>query len=117
MTKELTIWHNTRCSKSRATLALLQERGHEPHIVSYLDETPNANEIKRVLGLLDIEPRGLMRTKESLYGELGLADEDDAEALIRAMVENPKLIERPVVISGERAAIGRPPENVLSVLE
>jgi arsenate reductase len=117
MTKELTIWHNTRCSKSRATLALLQERGHEPNIVSYLDETPNANEIKRVLGLLDIEPRGLMRTKESLYGELGLADEDNDEALIRAMVENPKLIERPVVICGNRAAIGRPPENVLPVLE
>jgi arsenate reductase len=117
MTKEVTIWHNARCGKSRATLALLKEHGHDPRIVPYLDDAPSAREIKRVLELLGVEPRDLMRTKESLYGELALADEHNDEALIRAMVKNPKLIERPIVICGDRAAIGRPPENVLTVLE
>ena len=115
--KEVTIWHNPRCSKSRATLELLKDQGCEPCVVRYLDDVPSENEIARVLKLLGVEPRDLMRTKENLYGELGLADEDNHDALIRAMVENPKLIERPIVICGDRAAIGRPAENVLAVLE
>jgi arsenate reductase len=113
---EVTIWHNAKCSKSRATLLLLEQQGHVPRIVHYLVDAPNEDELRRVLDLLGCEPRGLMRTKESLYAELGLADVDDA-ALLRAMVANPVLIERPIVISGDRAAIGRPPENVLSVLK
>lgn len=115
--EEITIWHNAKCSKSRATLALLEERGLEPTIVPYLNDSPNADELKRVLGFLGYEPRALMRTKEALYAELGLADVDDNAALIRAMVEHPILIERPIVIRGDRAAIGRPPEDVLKILE
>jgi len=115
--EETTIWHNAKCSKSRATLNLLEEKGLEPRIVPYLDDPPDADELKRVLGILGFEPRALMRTREAPYDELGLADVVDDEALIRAMVENPILIERPVVIRGDRAAIGRPPENVLKVLE
>ena len=115
--QEVTIWHNAKCSKSRATLALLKERGHEPHIVSYVDDSPSASDVKRVLGLLGLEPRALMRTKEAAYDQLHLADEHDDEALILAMVQNPILIERPIVMCGDRAAIGRPPENVLAVLQ
>lgn len=115
--KEPTIWHNANCSKSRATLALLKERGHDPQVVCYLNEPPNAAELKRVLALLDCEPRALMRRTEAVYGELKLADELDDEALIHAMIENPVLIERPVVIHRSRAAIGRPPENVLEILD
>ena len=115
--QEVTIWHNARCSKSRATLALLEERGHTPRVVRYLDEPPNADQLKHVLKLLGYEPRALMRTKEALYEELGLADAHDDETLIRAMAEYPILIERPIVIYGDRAAIGRPPESVLTVLE
>ena len=113
---EITIWHNARCSKSRATLALLRDRGHEPSVVSYLDTPRSEDEIARVLKLLGVEPRALMRTKEALYKELGMADVQEEAELIRAMAENPKLIERPVVIRGNRAAIGRPPENVLEIL-
>ena len=115
--KEVTIWHNAKCSKSRATLALLEEGGHRPTIVAYLDDPPSADELKRVLKLLGYQPRALIRTKEDLYKKLGLGDVHDDEALIRAMVENPILIERPIVICGDRAAIGRPPENVLKLLE
>ena len=114
--KEVTIWHNAQCSKSRATLTLLREHGHEPRIVHYLDDSPSANEVERVLDLLGSEPRALMRTKEDLYNELGLGDEHDDEALICAMVENPILIQRPIVICGNRAAMGRPPESALAVL-
>jgi len=113
----VTIWHNAKCSKSRTTLALLRDQGHQPRIVSYLEHAPSAHEIKRVLDLLGFQPRDLMRTKEALYAELGLADESSDDALILAMVQNPILIERPVVIRGNRAAIGRPPENVLTLLE
>lgn len=114
---EVTIWHNPRCSKSRQTLELLREKGHDPRVVRYLDDAPSASAIRKVLKMLGCQPRGLMRTKESLYEELGLAKIEDSKRLIQAMVENPKLIERPIVICGDRAAIGRPPENVLSVLQ
>lgn len=115
--EEVTVWHHAKCSKSRATLALLKERGVDPGIVTYLKDPPGADELKRVLNLLGLEPRALMRTKETVYGDLGLAHVDDSETLIRAMVEHPILIERPIVICGNRAAIGRPPENVLKALE
>ncbi len=114
----VTIYHNPRCSKSRQTLALLEERGLEPTIVEYLKNPPDAPTLKKVLRALNLRPRDLLRKGESAYGELGLEDEslDDA-ALIDAMVENPVLIERPiVVVDDKRAAIGRPPDNVLDIL-
>jgi len=113
----VTIYHNPRCSKSRATLALLEERGIEPRIVRYLDSPPSAGELARILGLLGLAPRDLLRRGEAEYRELGLADATlSDEALTRVMVEHPKLIQRPIVVSGERAAIGRPPEAVLEIL-
>lgn len=111
-----TIWHNPRCSKSRETLALLEEEGEQPAIRKYLEDAPSAEEIREILALLGIEPRALMRTKEALYKELGLADVSDNEALIKAMADNPKLIERPVVIKNGKARLGRPPESVLEIL-
>lgn len=114
----VTIWHNPRCSKSRQTLELLEERGMQPRVRRYLDDPPSEQELERVLGLLSLEPRELMRQKESAYAEHRLDDPKlDRGDLIRAMHENPVLIERPVVLAGDRAAVGRPPENVLSILE
>ncbi len=111
-----TIWHNPRCSKSRQTLALLNERGIEPTIVEYLKTPPSADEIRAVLGKLGIGARDLMRTKEAIYKDRGLADVTDEDVLIAAMVENPVLIERPVVLKDGKAALGRPPEGVLDIL-
>lgn len=112
-----TIYHNPRCSKSRATLALLEERGLDPLIVDYLKAPPSAPELQALLDKLKMKPRDLMRKGEAPYKELGLADEDIAdEKLIRAMVENPILIERPIVVMGNKARIGRPPESVLEIL-
>lgn len=111
------IWHNPRCSKSRETLALLRARGLEPEIVPYLETPPSAAEIARVLDLLGMEPRALMRRKEPAYRAGGLDDPAlPREALIAAMADTPVLIERPVVLSGGKAALGRPPEAVLSIL-
>ena len=116
--QSVTIWHNPRCSKSRATMELLKERGIVPNVVRYLDDPPDVAELDRVLRLLDLEPRGLMRRKESAYGDLGLDDDSlERAALLKAMHEHPVLIERPVVLAGGRAAIGRPPENVLEILD
>lgn len=114
----LRIYHNPRCSKSRETLALLRERGVEPEIVEYLKTPPDAAELERILRLLRMEPRELMRTKEKEYKALGLDDPDlDRQQLIRAMVEHPRLIERPIVVRDARAAaLGRPPEAVLELL-
>lgn len=111
----VTIWHNPRCSKSRQTLALLQERGIDAQVIEYLKTPPNAEEISSVIALLGIETHGLIRKGESTYKELGLKNADSA-TLVSAMAENPILIERPVVINGKRAAIGRPPEAVLDIL-
>jgi arsenate reductase len=111
------ILHNPRCSKSRATLALLQERGLEPEITLYLESPPDAAELKSILNKLGLNARELMRKGEAEYRELGLADESLAEdQLIAAMVASPRLIERPIVLAGGRAAIGRPPESVLGIL-
>ncbi len=113
----VTIYHNPRCSKSRQTLALLEENGIEPEIVAYLENPPDAAELKRVLGLLGMKPRDLMRRKEAAYKENNLDDPSlDDDALITAMVENPILIERPVVVAGGKARLGRPPEQVLEIL-
>jgi arsenate reductase len=112
-----TIYHNPRCSKSRQTLALLEERGINPRIVDYLKTPPSAAELKTILKKLGLRPRDLMRKGEPLYAELGLKDRDlDDDALIALMVANPILIERPIVLSGGKAAIGRPPESVLAIL-
>lgn len=111
------IWHNPRCSKSRQTLALLEARGIQPKVVKYLEAPPSRAELEFVLEKLDIEPLELMRTKEKIYKELNLKEIDDAEILINAMLQHPKLIERPVVIRGEDVAIGRPPEKVLDILD
>jgi arsenate reductase len=111
------IYHNPRCSKSRQTLALLEEKGVNPRIVDYLKMPPSAAELKTILKKLGLRPRDLMRKGEPRYAELGLKDRDlDDDALIALMVANPILIERPIVVSGGKAAIGRPPESVLEIL-
>ncbi len=111
----LTIYHNPRCSKSRQTLALIEENNQEVSVVEYL-KTPLTKEvIEQLLALLALSPREMMRTKESGYSEQNLATADDA-TLIAAMVSTPKLIERPIVSDGKNAIIGRPPENVLSLI-
>lgn len=109
------IYHNPRCSKSRATLALLEERGIEPEIIRYLDDPPDADDLKRLLAMLGKTPRELARRGEEAWRSLALAEADDA-TILEAMTKYPKLIERPIVVSGERAALGRPPENVLEIL-
>ena len=111
------IYHNTRCSKSRGTLELLQARGIEPEIVNYLDTPPSHEELRCLLGLLGLAPRQLLRTGEAEYAELGLADPAlDEEAILAAMAAHPRLIERPIVVADGKAAIGRPPEAVLAIL-
>jgi len=111
------LYHNPRCSKSRQTLELLRARGVEPEIVEYLKTPPDAIQLDDILHRLDMEPRALMRKTEAVYREAGLDDPDlDRDALIAAMVANPILIERPIVLANGKAAIGRPPENVLSIL-
>ncbi len=111
------MFHNPRCSKSRATLQLLAERGIEPEIILYLQDPPGTDEITRILRLLNFTPRELMRRGESEYRELGLDQSslDDRE-LIEAMAKHPKLIERPIVLANGKAAVGRPPESILSIL-
>jgi arsenate reductase len=113
----VTIYHNPRCSKSRTTLALLEARELKPKIVDYLKTPPSAAELKAILRKLDLKPRDILRTGEAVYAELGLKDwELDDDALIALMVKNPILIERPIVVAGDKAAVGRPPENVLAIL-
>lgn len=113
----ITIFHNPRCSKSRATLALLQERGVEPELRLYLEDPPDAAELRSILDRLGMTARELMRKGEAEYREQGLADKGlSEEQLIAAMAATPRLIERPIVLAGQRAAIGRPPESVLEIL-
>ncbi len=114
---KITIYHNPRCSKSRQTLALLNERGISPNIVEYLDSPPDTATIERLLNRLGLEPRDLMRKKEAPYAKLNLEDETlPKTTLIQAMVDHPILIERPIVLAGNKAAVGRPPEAVLRIL-
>lgn len=114
---KVTIWHNPRCSKSRNALALLEEKGVEAEVLKYLETPPSREEIVEMLKMLGISARALMRIKEAIYKELGLKDVSDEDALIDAMVENPKLIERPIVIKDGKAAIGRPIENIVDLLQ
>jgi arsenate reductase (glutaredoxin) len=113
----ITLYHNPKCTKSRQTLELLRARGIEPEIIEYLKSPPSTQELDAILTKLGMQPRDLLRTKEAAYAESGLADETLTRTeLIRRMVANPSVIERPIVVSGARAAIGRPPENVLEIL-
>ena len=113
----VTIYHNPRCSKSRQTLALLEKRGIEPKVIEYLATPPSETELKHLLKLLGIKPRELLRTKEEEYKQAKLDRPDVTDAdIIRAMVKHPRLMERPIVVSGNKAALGRPPENVLKIL-
>lgn len=111
------IYHNPRCSKSRQTLELIRSQGMEPLIIEYLKTPPTAEDLESLLSLLEIEPRDLMRQNESIYKEASLNDPAlDHTALIAAMVNNPILIERPIVIANGKAVIARPPEKVLEIL-
>lgn len=114
----VTLYHNPRCSKSRQALQLLQERGVEPGIVRYLETPPDAAAIERLVKALRLSSaRELMRTNEAVYKDLNLKDVTDEAALIRAMAENPILIERPIAVAADgRARLGRPPERVLEIL-
>lgn len=117
MKQSVTIYHNPRCSKSRQTLALLQDRGIDPEVIAYLDTPPDAETLRRLLAQLKLGPRGLMRRKEAAYRELGLDDAALSDtALIEAMISHPVLIERPIVVTPKGAALGRPPESVLDIL-
>ena len=115
---DLTLYHNPRCSKSRAALELLQARGLAPTVVLYLQTPPDAATVQRLLQQLAMSARQLLRTGEDEYKTLGLADSslDDAQ-LIAAMVAHPKLIERPILVNGSKAVIGRPAEKVLEIVE
>jgi arsenate reductase len=111
------IYHNPRCSKSRQTLQLLQEKGIEPDVVEYLKTPPDKAALEQILDMLGLEPRELMRKKEKEYKALQLDDPAlTRDQLIEAMIANPKLIERPIVIQNGKAALGRPPEKVLDIL-
>jgi len=114
--EKITIWHNPKCSKSRDSFKLLEEKGIEASVLKYMDTPPSKEELKAVLKMLGMTPRELMRTKEDVYKELNLKEVNDDEKLIEAMVENPKLIERPIVIKEGKAVIGRPIEKVVELL-
>lgn len=113
----VTIYHNPRCTKSRETLALLKARGVEPRVIEYLKATPSALELKGIVKKLGLKPQDIVRDNETRYAELGLkhrkVSDDELLALIAA---NPILLQRPIVVNGNKAAIGRPPEKVLSIL-
>ena len=112
-----TIFHNPRCSKSRNTLNLLKENGIEPDIRLYLIDPPSSVELQDIIDKLNIRPKDLLRKGESVFKELNLNQQEDrTDVIIQIMSENPILIERPIVIRGEKAIIGRPPENVLSLI-
>ncbi|HEK1768838.1 TPA: arsenate reductase (glutaredoxin) [Pseudomonas putida] len=114
---DLTLYHNPRCSKSRGALELLEERGLAPTVVRYLETPPDAATLKALLGKLGIGARQLLRSGEDEYKALDLANPTLTDAqLIDAMVQHPKLIERPILVAGDKAVIGRPPEKVLEIL-
>ncbi len=111
------IYHNPRCSKSRETLALLKENGVEPTVIEYLKQIPSEDDIKTLIKALGFDSaRQLMRTKEADYKDNNLADENDESTLINFMLQYPKLIERPIVVNGDKAKIGRPPAQVLEII-
>ena len=110
-----TIWHNPRCSKSRQTLTLLQDRGIDVVVVDYQKTPPSTDELRDVIAALGVNPHDIIRNKETIYRDLGLSPDTPHGELIAAMAAHPKLIERPIVIHNNRAAIGRPPETVLGL--
>jgi arsenate reductase (glutaredoxin) len=117
MSIDITIYHNPRCSKSRAALELLRDQGCEPRIVEYLKDPPSEAELVKILKLLDMEPRELMRRKEEEYTRENLDDPGlSRKQLIKALHDHPRLIERPIVLANGKAALGRPPESVLDIL-
>ena len=114
---DITIYHNPRCSKSRETLALLENENVNITVIKYLETPPDIDTLQQIITLLGFNSaRQLMRTKEELYKKLTLKDEKDESFLLKAMVENPKLIERPIVLANGKAAIGRPPKAVLEII-
>ena len=117
MSDKVQILHNPRCSKSRQTKEILDNQGVDANVVEYLKTPPTKAQLEEILGMLGLEPRELMRKNESVYKENNLGDDSlSREQLIQAMIDNPILIERPIVIKGNKAAIGRPPEKVLEIL-
>lgn len=112
----LTIYHNPRCTKSRQTLERIREAGQEPQIVEYLKDTPTAEELKALLSKLGIGPQDLLRKGEAIYKEQYKGKELSDEEWVEAMIAHPKLIERPIVVKGDKAVLGRPPENVDALL-
>ena len=111
------IYHNPRCRKSRETLQLIQEAGVEPEVVEYLNNPPSASELDAILKKLKLEPQEIMRSGEQIYKDLKLKNRDlTREEAVQILVTNPKLIERPIVVKGRQAILGRPPENVKSLL-
>ncbi len=117
MSDKVRIFHNPRCSKCRLTMDILNEKGVETTVVEYLNSPPDKTELEEILDLLNIEPRDLMRKHEAPYQENNLDNPDlNRDQLIQAMIDNPILIERPIIINGNKATIGRPPEKVLDIL-
>ena len=114
--KEITIWHNPKCSKSREAMTVLEQNNCEAYVVKYLENKPTKDEITTALTMLGMNPKELMRTKEDIYAELNLKEEDDYDKLVDAMVENPKLSERPVIFKGNSAIIGRPTDKIAKFL-
>ncbi|RNI21856.1 arsenate reductase (glutaredoxin) [Rufibacter latericius] len=112
----ITIYHNNRCGKSRQALELLQASGQEVQVVSYLTETPSVEELREVLAKLNLGPEDIIRKGEKLYKEVYATQHLTQEEWLQVLVQNPILIERPIVVNGEKAVIGRPPENVLTIL-
>jgi arsenate reductase len=116
--KDVVLYHNPRCSKSRETLRLLQERGIEPRVIEYLKTPPSAATLGKIIDQLGIAPHELLRKKEPAFSELGLDERlDDRNAVIQAMVSEPVLMERPIVVTSAGARIGRPPEAVLALFD
>jgi len=112
--KSITIYHNPRCSKSRQTLQLIRDHGIEPTIVNYLESPPDVTELRRIVKQSKLQVTDFVRRREQI--ELGLPTSDDEETLLKQMAANPKILERPIVVCGNKACLGRPPENVLDIL-
>ena len=115
--QNIQIWHNPRCSKSRNAMILLEEKGIDADVVKYLESTPTKEQLTEVLKKLNISAKELLRTGEDVYKELNLKDENNEDKLINIMVENPILIERPIIIKGDIAVIARPIENLEELLK
>ena len=115
--QNIKIWHNPKCSKSRNAMTLLEEKGINADVVKYLESTPTKEQLTDVLKKLNMSAKELLRTGEDVYKELNLKDENDEEKLINIMVENPILIERPIIIKGDIAVIARPIENLEELLK